>query len=1129
MTTETRFVHLRALGVMLLALALNVALVDVALETFLTGSAVRWVVVVVVVAHLAGTVALWRRSSWTARAKTAAGVALGLLALTAWLPGGLKQGVVVLTQPTATVLGALGAAAVAWAGLTLLTLSGLPRPVRVLAALLSAYAVVALVIGTIDATPVDALLHGQSLWIRLPFFLQGAFIGMLLLVPAAIVVLVSHAIVRVARRPAMPQVLQVAALATALAVSLAGLRAPGGASRTNATTGQLTAARIEAVRRLTTALTGTGSGTPTVQQVATRLEAMFADVDASLRDLPRDRFDISAILNRVGRRPDDLFAWIREQTYLVPYQGVLRGPTGVLMDRFGNSLDRALLLHALLTRAGHEGRLARGTLTDSQVADIVRQARPAPERGTLGDAQDATRTARALAERYGRLYQLDREATRALVDRLAWEEQQLGEALQRRVAEQAEVLARALGRPPAAPPPPRLPAEHWWVQWRNGASWVDLDPTLPDAKVGQRTTTPEAFLEPDALDPGLYHQVQVSVIIEQWLGGRLQEHTVLQHSVRPAELQGDTIVLNHIPMNWPRDLRGFRGPDRLGRIREAVLAQRAWEPVLMIGRARVTQRRFSDSGDPAGGFESDIGRILGSGRIGGSRERSGSGAGHVTAEWIEYEIKSPGLRTQTVRRGVFDLLGAAARRTGSTVFVPTDGLRLQRGLALLGSTEILAVGSGMPTAYVAHRVGQSLVSAREVLLDLLPRRETPTPEALTGRLAQLHPVPLPLYGLVLGRQAWSRERGRIYLDRPNVFAYHRAYVRPDATGGLQVWHGLDIVANDVAVRPGTGVDSFRIRLEQGVLDTNVEAVVIAERRAVHNVAELLAQSLRQGLGWMAVSDVRDPAWRTVTLPPGARARIERDLAGGFTVVLPRRPARIDGSTAVGWWRITPATGQTIGVGENGWGQSATELAIATGVISFLIAGGICMLVAGNDQNCLTLRDAVVCFFIGLAAGLTIAGAVASGGGFQGEAAINIFRVASVFVAGYGGGFGLYQGGTVLDCLGSGSGAPSPPGSSAGPSPASPTPAATPSPAPPSPSPPVTPGPSPSPTPRPSPSAAPRPSPSATPRPSPPTTTPAIPTPAPTSAPGPASPGPTAAPSPRATPTGPLPGTPSPSP
>lgn len=82
--------------------------------------------------------------------------------------------------------------------------------------------------------------------------------------------------------------------------------------------------------------------------------------------VPRDTFDPAAVAALTGADVDAVFTWVRDQTTLVAYRGALRGPSGVLMDGLGNSLDRALLLQELLRQHGHDVRLARVELTAGQ-------------------------------------------------------------------------------------------------------------------------------------------------------------------------------------------------------------------------------------------------------------------------------------------------------------------------------------------------------------------------------------------------------------------------------------------------------------------------------------------------------------------------------------------------------------------------------------------------------------------------------------------------------------------------------------------------------------------------------------------------------------------------------------------
>jgi hypothetical protein len=104
------------------------------------------------------------------------------------------------------------------------------------------------------------------------------------------------------------------------------------------------------------------------------LENSFPAIEAGERDAPRDRWDPAYVVQRVGSDPDHLLSWVRAETGWVTYRGLLRGPVGVLLDRQGNALDRALLLAALLRQAGHTVRLARANLSES-LASVLLSAR----------------------------------------------------------------------------------------------------------------------------------------------------------------------------------------------------------------------------------------------------------------------------------------------------------------------------------------------------------------------------------------------------------------------------------------------------------------------------------------------------------------------------------------------------------------------------------------------------------------------------------------------------------------------------------------------------------------------------------------------------------------------------------
>lgn len=275
-------------------------------------------------------------------------------------------------------------------------------------------------------------------------------------------------------------------------------------------------------------------------------------------------------------------------------------------------------------------------------------------------------------------------------------------------------------------------------------------------------------------------------------------------------------------------------------MKTTVQAQHEWLPVLGVGSKNYFKRSFTDAGtinenpvaNPlakgvAKGFEGAIKALEGlpTGRGRDAPQKKAKKAAQLTAEWIEYELRAPGQPVRTIRRQIFDVLGPAARSTGKPAApVLTEAQRLERGLALLGESEILPLACQLSPEFIDHSMAEGLLANREILLDMFRNAASIAPNTSRDKMAKLKPLSSQLYGLALARHEWSRLRGDVYLDRANILSYHK-HPRLNPQGQLRIAEGADIVANDVAVRPGSGATPFLMRLEQGVLDTNAEAFV----------------------------------------------------------------------------------------------------------------------------------------------------------------------------------------------------------------------------------------------------------------------------------------------------------------
>jgi len=401
-----------AMWVALTGLA-HLALVSSAIETFRAGSPVRWWVLGFVIAYLAGG-AIAARSLPRVRdlvtsgglAIVASGLLLGLLALTAWLPGGLTSGLRLFGQSTSTVLAVVSAIFVAEAGWSLVRVRALPSWARYILGGLATYGVASFLLAVVDATPFPDLLRGASLWQRLPSWLQGAFLGVLVVMPASLAVHLLSVAAQIRRQePTLATVHRATALLMALVMALAGISLPR--VRTNDST----------VSSGEGSLTGTTAGVSLSGQSrdGANADPILQALDSIQKEIPAETFDVHAVIQSAGQEPVKLFEWVRDHTYWVPYHGALRGPAGVLMDRLGNSLDRALLLCELLRTAGRTVRLAHGTIPAESGRRLLTRVRHVPLGSSTQSAPAVVNAAAKDVDRYASEYQIGRASCRERV------------------------------------------------------------------------------------------------------------------------------------------------------------------------------------------------------------------------------------------------------------------------------------------------------------------------------------------------------------------------------------------------------------------------------------------------------------------------------------------------------------------------------------------------------------------------------------------------------------------------------------------------------------------------------------------------------------------------------------------
>ncbi len=616
---------------------------------------------------------------------------------------------------------------------------------------------------------------------------------------------------------------------------------------------------------------------------------LYAEANELLKVLPQGRFDGALVVEGADFKAEKVVDWVEQHTRWVPYQGVLRGAEGVLLDRQGNSLDRSLLLSALLEDAGHETRLANGQLSKSAVERVLQE-------------YDAEAFEPVSPESFSS------EEAKAAVGR---------------AAEQAAALAQLVQLPDSPWSAGLEPAvaDHWWVELKGESGWRSLDPLLTGPLENERPKADQRF-DPQELPEELFHQVTVRVVIERWDQGKVREEIPLTHSLKAAAGPAQDFELRFVPFGFAVTPEV---PDAKAEVLSVADTTQDWLPLFRIGKTRIFQQGFGRDGrlerNPA---KPAVLRQMekATSALGGLGRAEELPESVLSACWIEYEIEVPGREAQIVRRELVDLIGPARRLDGTFAefSLDADAIR-ERGMALQGISRILVTSSHLqPIAFqkasleLWARQGPQLAALARLLHD--PEAEEPLQRLLREPL-----IPLDLLALSMTRGELSRFGSATYLGSPNILTRHYLL---DAGGQLEALDAVDIVANEVGVIGSGSIPASRVRLEAGVLDTVLEASLSARDGPSHNTAELFARRGESTGRWMSYPDLP----QNHRLPAEVQARMKTADAAGRVVVAPEW---VSGDAEPAWWEIDPTDGTTLGIGSKGWGVELTEKTVQEGV------------------------------------------------------------------------------------------------------------------------------------------------------------------------------------------------------
>ena len=415
---------------------------------------------------------------------------------------------------------------------------------------------------------------------------------------------------------------------------------------------------------------------------------------------------------------------------------------------------------------------------------------------------------------------------------------------------------------PAAAAQTDVLARHVWVQVLVGTAWQDLDTTFRDARPGQSFCKPEgAPIQMSALPAEWYHTLRVRVLVSR-PGGATPEVT-LDHELRIATIVLQPLAIAFVP-------QGGLDPYQAT----------SFQPALMAGSAPVSGTAF-DLGLPKLGAR-------GGSFFGALSGDDGGGENVVVGVGLELTLKAPGAAPKQMTR---QIVGPA-----TTQDVALRGTEIRDQLVSL--------------YHIAAGVGPLPFS-------LLARLQMALTTQLAGSSAPDQPVvPLDLMNFVgiVASGDGQAGNGRRYYAQPFLVAQRTRF--GGAPGGSRTLiRSLDILHNRMEFIDGDPLASVR----QGVFETELERAAFPGGEVVNT-----STVFDRATSGVEVIRPREPGkLNNLAFNEDAKLRIVEDLEAGFVVIVPNANVTIAGQPALGWWRVHPLGGETLGRMHSGEGQSTT--------------------------------------------------------------------------------------------------------------------------------------------------------------------------------------------------------------
>ena len=574
----------------------------------------------------------------------------------------------------------------------------------------------------------------------------------------------------------------------------------------------------------------------------------------------------------------NIFNFLHDTIGYNAYSGSLRGARGTLWSSGGNALDVASLGIALLRASGIPAQYAEGTLSYAQTQQLILAMFPTNYQ-TVGYIPSGTQTSDPADD-----YQLQSETQ-----------------------------------------------SHYWFQYNAGNGWVNADPLMAGATLGQTfAATTGTFSE---VPQSLRQTTEVSLTAEIYsqaeaafgLGGNgLSDNVVLDQTFNDVDLVGRPLTVGN-----------FVTQSGFGAVFSEVT--NTYTPYIQMGDAA-----FPDSSQDELFTGTQYQEVLTNFPLGNQI---------LTGLFLNMTLAGAGMTAQTYERSLVDRIGYAAREG---LAPPANLSANPSGPPIITSSDLytLDILGSLYDSQTPISLQQRISSEQSQLLALQAAGETNTTElgslqsTLLTDITRLQAVDF----LQLSDQSISRLASLSsvisYFAQPRIVISFSNVVSGSGGGTSTVEFGIDL-RTDTAMAialPGQATNAaIAFNIARGIGETISENMTTqllsggGQQGTIYNTVLVLQAAQSQGIPiiYLLPSDLPNLS-SLVVASPDALARISDALTAGNAVVVPARPVALGGQSVTAWYQINPQTGNTIGVTQDGGHQSTTEWAAIVTLFGLVI-------------------------------------------------------------------------------------------------------------------------------------------------------------------------------------------------